>query len=63
MMNRVNVLGVGISVLNLAAARVVSDASVVIITQASFEEKLAKADPFIRGLLNIFVKHIRNLQR
>jgi len=47
----------------MAAARVVSDASVVIITQASFEEKLAKADPFIRGLLNIFVKHIRNLQR
>jgi len=36
---------------------------VVIINRDTFREKLSKADPFIRGLLNIFVRNIRNLTR
>ena len=30
---------------------------------ADYIPELAKADPFIRGLLNIFVRNIRNLTR
>ena len=47
----------------MATARALTDVSVVIIGRDSFREKLAKADPFIRGLLNIFVRNIRNLTR
>ncbi len=47
----------------MAAARAVTDTSVVIISRDTFREKLAKSDPFIRGLLNIFVRNIRNLTR
>lgn len=47
----------------MATAKAVSDVSVVIIGRDAFREKLAKADPFIRGLLNIFVRNIRNLTR
>ncbi|MBX9635759.1 MAG: cyclic nucleotide-binding domain-containing protein [Magnetospirillum sp.] len=47
----------------MATATALSDVSVVIINRDSFREKLAKSDPFIRGLLNIFVRNIRNLTR
>jgi len=47
----------------MASAKALSDVSVVIISRDAFREKLAKADPFIRGLLNIFVRNIRNLTR
>lgn len=47
----------------MASATAVTDVSVVIISRDTFREKLAKADPFIRGLLNIFVRNIRNLTR
>lgn len=47
----------------MATAMAQSDVTVVIISRDSFNEKLAKADPFIRGLLNIFVRNIRNLTR
>ncbi len=47
----------------MASAKAETDVSVVIINRDSFREKLAKADPFIRGLLNIFVRNIRNLTR
>ncbi len=47
----------------MASAVALSDAAVVIISRDTFREKLAKADPFIRGLLNIFVRNIRNLTR
>lgn len=47
----------------MASATALTDASVVIISRDNFREKLAKADPFIRGLLNIFVRNIRNLTR
>jgi CRP-like cAMP-binding protein len=47
----------------MASAKAETDVSVVIINRDSFREKLSKADPFIRGLLNIFVRNIRNLTR
>lgn len=47
----------------MASATALTDVSVVIINRESFREKLAKSDPFIRGLLNIFVRNIRNLTR
>lgn len=47
----------------MATAKAVTDVAVVIIGRDAFREKLSKADPFIRGLLNIFVRNIRNLTR
>jgi CRP/FNR family cyclic AMP-dependent transcriptional regulator len=47
----------------MASAKAQTDLSVVIINRDTFREKLSKADPFIRGLLNIFVRNIRNLTR
>lgn len=47
----------------MASAVALTDVSVVVISRDAFREKLAKADPFIRGLLNIFVRNIRNLTR
>lgn len=47
----------------MAMARAKDSASVVIISRDAFQEKMAKADPFIRGLLNIFVRNIRALTR
>lgn len=43
----------------MAMARAVESTTVIIVTEATFEEKLRKADPFIRGLLNMFVRNIR----
>ena len=47
----------------MASAKAVADVSVVVINRETFREKLAKSDPFVRGLLNIFVRNIRNLTR
>ncbi len=47
----------------MATARAGSDVSVVIIGREAFREKLQKADPFIRGLLSIFVRNIRKLSQ
>lgn len=47
----------------MATAKALNDVSVVIIGRDAFRDKLDKADPFIRGLLNIFVRNIRNLTR
>jgi CRP/FNR family cyclic AMP-dependent transcriptional regulator len=47
----------------MATVKAMTDVSVVIIGRDAFREKLAKSDPFIRGLLNIFVRNIRNLTR
>ncbi|HSV29864.1 MAG TPA: cyclic nucleotide-binding domain-containing protein [Candidatus Omnitrophota bacterium] len=47
----------------MASAIALTDVAVVVISRDVFREKLAKADPFIRGLLNIFVRNIRNLTR
>jgi CRP-like cAMP-binding protein len=43
----------------MAMARAVETSTVIIVSGTSFEEKLRKADPFIRALLNIFVRNIR----
>ena len=45
----------------MAAARAVQQTTLVIVTRDVFESKLAKADPFMRGLINIFVKNIRRM--
>ncbi|MDP6475941.1 MAG: cyclic nucleotide-binding domain-containing protein [Alphaproteobacteria bacterium] len=46
----------------MAMARAKVGGTVVIISRKMFAQKLAKADPFIRGLLNILVKNIRTYQ-
>jgi hypothetical protein len=33
----------------------------IVVSRKLFEEKLTKADPFVRGLLKIFAENIRNL--
>jgi CRP-like cAMP-binding protein len=43
----------------MAMARAVETTTLIIVTEASFEEKLRKADPFVRALLFIFVRNIR----
>lgn len=45
----------------MAAARAVQQTTLVIVSREVFEMKLAKADPFVRGLINIFVKNIRRM--
>lgn len=45
----------------MAMACAVEPTAVVIITQAAFEERLRRTDPFVRGLLNIFVQNIRDM--
>ena len=47
----------------MATATAVRETTLILITQAVFQEKLKKTDPFIRGLLNIFVRNIRNLSQ
>lgn len=43
----------------MATARAAKQSTVMIVTSAVFHAKLKKADPFVRGLLNIFAKNIR----
>ena len=45
----------------MATARCSKGATIIVVTRAMFEQKMNKADPFIRGLLNIMVDHIRNV--
>ncbi|HIJ38217.1 MAG TPA: cyclic nucleotide-binding domain-containing protein [Rhodospirillaceae bacterium] len=45
----------------MAKARAVAGSTLIIVTEATLEEKLRKTDPFIRGLLNIFVRNIRDM--
>ena len=47
----------------MASAVAENDVAVVIISRETFNDKLSKTDTFIRGLLNIFVRNIRNLTR
>ncbi len=44
-----------------AQAKTVEPTTVIIITENVLEQKLRKADPFVRGLLSIFVRTIRDL--
>jgi CRP/FNR family cyclic AMP-dependent transcriptional regulator len=43
----------------MAQARAVAPTAVVIVSEAMLEGKLKKADPFIRGLLNLLVRNLR----
>ena len=43
----------------MATARAKTGATLIIVSRAMFDKKLIKADPFIRGLLNIFADTIR----
>jgi CRP/FNR family transcriptional regulator, cyclic AMP receptor protein len=45
----------------MASARGAIGGTVIIITRAMFEQKLAKADPFLKGLLKIFANNIRRM--
>ncbi len=43
----------------MAMARCSKGSTIIVITRAMFDQKLNKADPFIRDLINIMVSHIR----
>ncbi len=43
----------------MALARCYKGSTIIIVSRGMFEQKLAKSDPFIRGLLNILVNQIR----
>ena len=45
----------------MAAARARAGSTLIVIVRTMFHGKLAKCDPFIRGLLSIFVKNIRSM--
>ncbi len=45
----------------MATARAKTEATLIVVTRQMFNEKLAKADPFIRGLLNVFADTIRSM--
>lgn len=45
----------------MASARATRPTTVIVIGREAFKAKLARTDPFIRGLLNIFVKNVRQL--
>lgn len=45
----------------MASARAVVPTTLVVVTKEQFHRKLKDADPFIRGLLNIFVRNIRHM--
>ena len=45
----------------MAGARPSKGSSIITVTRAMFDKKMAKADPFIKGLLNILVDNIRTI--
>ncbi len=45
----------------MASARAVQQSSLIVVSRAAFRKKLDTADPFIRGLLNIFIDRVRTL--
>ena len=47
----------------MAGARASKGSTIIVVTRAMFEQKMDKADPFIKGLLNILVDNIRNLTK
>ena len=47
----------------MASARSSKGATIIIVTRAMFEQKLSKADPFLRGLLHILAENIRNITK
>ena len=47
----------------MAAARASKGSTIIVVTRKMFEQKLKSSDPFIRGLLNILVNHIRSMSQ
>lgn len=47
----------------MAMARCSKGSTIIVITRGMFEQKMNKADPFIRGLINILVDQIRNANK
>ncbi len=45
----------------MAMARAVDTTTVIILSENLLTEKLKKADPFLRGLLNVFVRNLRDM--
>ena len=43
----------------MANARSSKGSTIIVVTRGMFDQKLRKADPFIRGLLNILADHVR----
>ncbi|MCK5166176.1 MAG: cyclic nucleotide-binding domain-containing protein [Rhodospirillaceae bacterium] len=43
-----------------ASARALEATTVIVVSEAMFNEKMKKADPFIRGLLGILADTVRN---
>jgi len=47
--------------IRMATARASEGGVAIIITRQMFEKKMQKADPFIRGLMNILADHVRRM--
>ena len=45
----------------MASARAGDPRTVIVIDRQMFRNKLAKSDPFVRGLLGIFTKNLRSM--
>ncbi len=45
----------------MASARAAMPSTLIIITRPAFQKKMSKCDPFVKGLLGIFVKNIRRM--
>jgi CRP-like cAMP-binding protein len=45
----------------MASARAIEPCTLVVVSRTLFNEKIAKADPFIRGLLSILTTNVRSL--
>ncbi len=44
----------------MAMARASRGTTIIVVSQSMFDQKMSKADPFIRGLLNILADHVRS---
>jgi len=47
----------------MARARAIKGSTIIVVTQQMFDQKMSKADPFIRGLLNILADHVRSASK
>lgn len=47
----------------MASVRALEETTLVEVNRDTFYAKLTKADPFIRGLLKLFVRNLRNIQK
>ncbi len=47
----------------MASARAREGTTLIVVSRTLFTSKLAKTDPVIRGLLNIFAENIRNMSK